>query len=344
MKRNENNPGGVFWLVMTAARGLAGFVAVYTLLSLLALALGNSYNQNTWWIDLGFLPTPLGPLMQLFAATLLLAFTLKLPKSRPRRWLTAAICAVFAIFALQNVLGVYAAERAGEIRLGSPVPFSLFIAFGFVILTLAVLASRDATDAKPPHKLISLSGIVLTVMITALLFPSGQIFCFGTTDYRDKMDAAVVLGAQVLPDKSLSLALRGRVDTACELYEQGLTPILIMSGGTDIDGVNEALAMKDYAIAKGIPEQAILVDTKGMNTQATVRNTLEIIRENGYERVAAVSSFYHLARIKMLYLSEGFDVLTVPAQIDERDRSTSVAAMREIPGWWYYWLGGVFGW
>ncbi len=344
MNRPEYHPGGVFWLVMTAARGLAGFVAMYTLLSLLALLLGNSYNQNTWWIDLAFLPSPLGPLLQLMAAVLLLAFAIKLPKSRLRRWGTAVIWAVFALFALQNVMGVYAAQRAGEVRLGSPVPFSLFIVFGFVLLTLAVLASRDAIAAKQPKKLITVGGLMLTMALIALLFPLGQIFCFGTTDYRDRVDAAVVLGAQVLPDGSLSLALRGRVDTACELYEQGLTPILIMSGGTDIDGMNEALAMKDYATARGIPAQAILVDTQGTNTQATVRNTLKIIQQNGYQRVAAVSSYYHLARIKMLYLSEGFDVRTVPAQIDERDHSAPLTSLREIPGWWYYWLGGVFGW
>jgi hypothetical protein len=46
----------------------------------------------------------------------------------------------------------------------------------------------------------------------------------------------------------------------------------------------------------------------------------------------------------MLYLSEGFDVRTIPAQIDQGDHSTMFASLREIPGWWYYWLDGVFGW
>jgi vancomycin permeability regulator SanA/uncharacterized membrane protein len=377
MKHPADNPGAVFWFVMVAARGLAFFVAAYTLLSLLALAIGNHYNLNTWWIDLSFLPTPLGPLLQLVMALLVGTFALRLPpgsrrlkhiapKSRSRsqvriarfsgylqsiggflgrirRWSTAAACALFALFALQNVAGVYAAERAGEVRLGSPVPFSLFIVFGFVLLALAVMVSRDAQGAKPPRKALTIGGMMLTVLLMVGLFPLGQILCFGTTDYRGRMDAAVVLGAQVLPDGSLSLALRGRVDTACELYEQGLTPVLIMSGGTDVEGTSEALAMRDYAVARGVPQQAILVDTQGMNTQATVLNTLEIIREHDFQTVGAVSTFYHLARIKMLYLDEGLDVRTIPAQIDARDRSAALASLREIPGWWYYWFKGVLG-
>ena len=178
----------------------------------------------------------------------------------------------------------------------------------------------------------------IAVVLCGVAFPLGQIYCFGLTDYRPSVDAVVILGAKVNPNGSLSGALTDRVDTGIKMYKLGQTPVLIMSGGTGVEGVNEAEAMKGYAIQKGVPAKAILVDTLGNNTELTVENTLGIARREGIESIAAVSSFYHMARVKMLYLSAGHDVLTVPSSGQYEGVSAYVAALREIPGWWYYWF------
>jgi vancomycin permeability regulator SanA len=201
--------------------------------------------------------------------------------------------------------------------------------------------TRTRTRTRVRSRLATAFGIAVTVAAAGVLFPLGQILCFGTTDYRQPVDAVVVLGAQVLPDGTPSLALKDRLDTAIDLYDQGLTPVLIMSGGIDAGGVSEAVAMRDYAVARGVPEQAIQVDEYGNSTQATARNTIEMARRQGLERLGVTSSFYHMARIKMLYLVNGIDVLTMPAPLDERDTSIPLTTLREIPGWWYYWFASV---
>jgi vancomycin permeability regulator SanA len=195
--------------------------------------------------------------------------------------------------------------------------------------------------AQPLRALATVVGITATVLAAALVFPLAQTLCFGMTDYRQPVDATVVLGAQVMPNGSLSHALENRVMTAIDLYDEGLTPVLIMSGGTDVEGNNEALAMRDYAIAHGVPASAVLVDTGGMTTEATAHNTAQICRREGFTKVCAVSTFYHLPRIKQLFLVQGIDVYTVPAQSYRSDGSEPLTTLREIPGWWLYWFKGL---
>lgn len=349
--------GGISWFFVSAARGLAAFLAAYTALSLAALALGNPHNQNAWWIDLSLLPSPVQMLMQLALVIVLAAFALRIPRRRASRIAGAAVCLLFAAFAVMNSLAVYDAARAGLVTLGFPLPFSIFIALAFLLLALAVFfahrtPSKSSKPAQRPQgaaagsprrggRLKTVLVMALTVVLLGIVFPLGQILCFGTTDYRDKVDAAVVLGAQVLPNGTPSYSLQERLDTAIGLYNQGLAPMLIMSGGIDVEGTNEAKAMKDYAVSRGVPESAILLDEYGNNTEASAKNTGRMFGEQGFERVAVVSSFYHMARIKMTYLVNGYDVLTVPAPIDTTNNSLAFSTLREVPGWWYYWFSGI---
>jgi len=374
--------GSARWLFVTIARGLAFFVAAYASLSLVALALSSSYNANAWWIDLSFMPSFLNLVSQLVLIAVLYVFAFWAGIRPWMRRAAAVVCVLFACFALSNMLGVYNAAEAGDVRLGFPVPFSFFIMCMFAFIAAAMLVgvssssrnsrlrpgaghaihgqhSRDSGATSPADEQHAFSQwelpprsrarrgwktvlvMALTVIVVGILFPLGQVFCFGMTDYRTRVDAAVVLGAHVMPNGMPTLALRDRLDAAIGLYEEGLVPVLIMSGGIDVDGVSEGLAMRDYAVAQGVPAAAILVDEYGSNTELTARNTVRICKEQGFERVAAVSTFYHMARIKMLYLSEGFDVRTVPAPFDPQDSSILLTTLREVPGWWYYWFANV---
>ena len=327
------------WLCVTILRGMALFVATYSFLSLSAYALGNTYNQNTWWIDLGFMPPILGVLLQTLLVASLYAFAVRIPRRFIARVLLALPSILFALFALQNMVVVNYTALGGRIVLGSPVSFSLFILLGFCLIAIgilfgAALVPRSRTSSRVMHVIVT----VLTLCVIGVLFPLGQVLCFGTTEYRTHVDATVVFGAQVLPSGTPSPVLQDRLDKAIALYEEGRTDILIMSGGIDVEGVSEAQAMRSYAIAHGVPAQDILVDEYGNNTQDSVENTVEMVMREGYERVGAVSNFYHLARIKMLYLKEGLDVVTIPAGDDKGGTPHPFTFFREIPGWWYYWF------
>ena len=157
--------------------------------------------------------------------------------------------------------------------------------------------------------------------LAAIIFPLAQISLFGFTDYRRPADVIVVFGASGEP-------LYDRLRTACDLYRQGFAPKLLFSGGP-----GEPEQMRNYAIHHGVPASATLEDAAGVNTEATVRNTVEASRG----RILAVSHFYHLPRIKMTFQRYGSEVYTVPSE------TTMYALMpyqlaREDAAFWAYYL------
>lgn len=115
-------------------------------------------------------------------------------------------------------------------------------------------------------------------------------------------ETAVVLGAAAYPSR-LSTMLEDRVKTAIELYEAGKVKKIIMTGGD-----NEAPAMKEYAIEKGVPEKDIQEDPKGINTLTSLRNLV------GKETsITIVTQAYHLPRSIFIAESHGLDVVGMAA-------------------------------
>jgi uncharacterized SAM-binding protein YcdF (DUF218 family) len=327
------------WLFACSLRGLAAFLALYSLLSLAAAFVGQAYNQNAWWIDLSFLPAALSALEQLALTVALGVFAVRMPRHLAARIVLSTPVAVCLVAAISNTVDVYTLAAGGEIILGFPVPFSLFVCLGMLALMAAMLLGVTLVSVSEQRgRAKTLVALLAFFCAAGLLFPLGQMYCFGTTNYRMPVDAAVVLGARVHADGTPSPVLQDRLDTAIRFYEEGYTPILVMSGGIDADGTSEALAMREYAVAHGVALQDMIIDEYGSNTQQTARNTVDTLRAAGMKKVAAVSNFYHLARIKMLYLAEGMDVVTVPSEAVKDPSFPLGNILREIPGWWYYWF------
>ncbi|MGZ0168216.1 MAG: YdcF family protein [Planctomycetales bacterium] len=176
-----------------------------------------------------------------------------------------------------------------------------------------------------------------------LAFPLLQIHCFGWTDYRRPADAAVVFGCKVYPNGKLSTALADRVRSACDLYHEGLVRHLVVSGGPGQGDIHETDAMRNFAVTLGVPSNRILVDRSGLSTEETVANTVPMFRKHGFERVLAVSHFFHLPRIKLTYQRAGVDVFTVPARQRNRLRNQEFMLARETVALWAYYARPLTG-
>lgn len=324
----------------TIARSLALFFGVFGLMNTVGVALGHTANQNIWWINYSILTTLLGSpgsyvavLLQVLTGVALLLWAVRPHASLWCRIATAALSAITALLALENAIVYWDALRSGELYAASPVPLSALIAGAFAFLTVIIMRVRRSETERG-----GLIGMTVGMCVLAFIFPLLQICFYGTTDYRRPADAAIVLGAQVHADGTLSTALSERMDTAISLYRQGYVPRLIVSGGTGTEGVNEAEAMRDYAVAAGVPADAVTVDSNGNSTEATVNDTVAILHDLGADDAIVTSSFYHMPRIKMMYLGAGVDVYTVPTFGDLLHNGTAKALWREIPGWWCYWV------
>jgi len=320
-------------------RGIALFFGLFSAANIVVSRIGGGMvGENIWWISMRGLPAAVITIVSILSALLLIGFALKPRMGRIRMVATLAICLIDAFFALDNVITYYQGLSAGQFRSILPValPFSLFVLIFFVIMAVFVVTTR-----RRHSRASEVAILALMFLLSFILFPLAQIYTFGTTDYAGPADVLVVLGASALPDGTPSLALKSRLEHAVKLYGEGLVPKIIMSGGIESSGVNEARVMRDYVVARGVPAEAVLLDEHGMDTDHTVANTIPLFKQLGAETILVDSHFYHLPRIKMAYRAKRINVLTTPSAMWPYSNSAKSTA-REIPAFWYYWLrGGV---
>ncbi len=321
-------------------RGLGLFFGGFALLNLLGELRSPHFDANLWWIDL----RPMSPAV---AATLLAASGVAMilfgvcPRmSRWRQCVTAGLIAALVGIALANAIEYVRLVRSGGIRSGAELPMSLLVA-----LALLIVVRRVLRCPKPMRGRCGLEAVVIaaTVMSCGLLFPLGQMWCFGKTDYRRPATAAVVFGARAYADGSCSVALSDRVTTACDLYRDGLVGMLVFSGGLGDGELSEPQAMRRLAMQMKVPADAILLDEQGLNTDATVENTARMFQEEEMVRVLAVSHFYHLPRVKLRYQREGVEVYTVPAVETYTLTQMPYLVLREVAALWVYYLRPLVG-
>jgi uncharacterized SAM-binding protein YcdF (DUF218 family) len=318
--------------IMTA-RMLALFIGMFTLMNLFGNAFWPGFGGNLWWISFGHvLPGLLAEsLLAIFAVTLV-TFAFRKRLRRQRSPIVAAQAVAFAFVALVNTVGFYRMVVRGQIDARFPLPFSLAICAGLLVIARSAWL-EPKVEGHGRWWLLAAGSASLFA-----LFPLALMLFFGNTDYRCPADAVVVFGARTFADGRLSDALQDRIRTACELYRAGLARRLVLSGGRGDGPVTEAEAMRGYALKHGVRAEDIFIDNQGVNTEATVRNTTPLFKQWHTRRVLAVSHFYHLPRIKLAYERAGVDVCTVPAPQGRLLLKMPYNMAREVAAFWAYYL------
>lgn len=77
-------------------------------------------------------------------------------------------------------------------------------------------------------------------------------------------------------------------ERAADLYLQGWAPVIVFSGGlgrltSDVWVQPEADQFAKIAIAKGVPEEAILIENKSTNTGENIRFTQQLLKEQNLD-------------------------------------------------------------
>lgn len=317
---------------MSVARTIAGFLGVFSLLNVLGNLRAPRFDATIWWLDLRWLPTPCDLALAAGLGVALLGFALRPHMSDKRRLATVILIALAVGIAVANAATFYALLLRGAIGGKVPIPISLLITAMLAI----VLAAARRRSAKPVRLRVPATLATLAFLLAAA--PLLQMLCFGTTDYRRPADAVVVFGARVYADGRPSDALADRMRTACELVTNGWAEYLIVSGGPGDGPVHETDTMRRLAIEHGVRADRIITDRAGINTSATVANTVPLFNSLRARRVLAVSHGYHLPRIKLAYQRQGREVYTVPARETYVLRALPYFLAREAVAQWAYYL------
>jgi uncharacterized SAM-binding protein YcdF (DUF218 family) len=157
----------------------------------------------------------------------------------------------------------------------------------------------------------------------------------------EKADVIAVFGAAEYAGRP-SPVYRARLDHAYELFQKGMAPVVITTGGSAQDpDFSEGGVGRDYLLRRGVPEQALIAETQGSDTAQSAARVANIMRANGMKSCIAVSDAYHVFRIRALLEHEGVQVELAPRP-ESRPRSLSErfeAVMREAASYLMWEVG-----
>lgn len=111
-------------------------------------------------------------------------------------------------------------------------------------------------------------------------------------------DAVVVAGAGVRPGGRPSVALYGRTRQACDLWEQGVAPVLALTGGVGDYPPSEAEVARQLAREWGVPAERIVMEERSTSTEENAEQLATVLAA---ERVLVVSDGYHVFRVRRVF-------------------------------------------
>ena len=127
-------------------------------------------------------------------------------------------------------------------------------------------------------------------------------------------DAIIVLGRQLKEDGPTAV-FEARLAQAEALWRHGFAPRIFVAGGTTgTSARSEAAVGRDWLVARGIPEAAILLEDRSQHTLENLFNVRADMRRAGWRTLLMVSDPLHLARAMATARGLELDVRCSPAQ------------------------------
>ena len=218
--------------------------------------------------------------------------------------------------------------------------FLPYLVYPAGIITILVLAGLIfCRSAKAKNRLLWL--ILLFVFAAGNKMPGAFLIrkleqAYPVYDGTEKADAIVVLGGGTVTkaDPRPIVEVNGagdRILYAAKLYHDGAAD-LILAGGSYIkwrDGQVETengVSSPASEIAElmtdllDIPEEAILVQDRSVNTYEEAVEDALILKEQGLNKIILVSSATHMRRAVPLFEKQGLEVIPAPTDFSFSDQ------------------------
>jgi uncharacterized SAM-binding protein YcdF (DUF218 family) len=200
--------------------------------------------------------------------------------------------------------------------------------------------TASVTDRRSSRHWILWPLVVLLLLIVASLvhIGSGIVRESKNLDLHPA-DAIVVFGAAQY-DGRPSPVFRARLDHAFDLFQHGLSPVVITTGGFAADpSFSEGGVGHDYLMHRGISEANLIAETMGSDTAQSAQRVAVIMRANHLRTCIAVSDAYHVFRIRKLLQHEGMQVQSAPRpdSVPHSMWQRGIALLREAVSYLLWW-------
>jgi len=174
------------------------------------------------------------------------------------------------------------------------------------------------TRAAKAKRAVNIVRRILTIVVVAVfvlwVISATAVLIWASRDEARPAQAIVVLGAAQYAGKP-SPVLRARLDHALDLWNRHFASLLILTGGTGSgDTTSEAAVGRSYARKHGVPDSAILVESEGRTTSASMRAVAGMLEVRGLQSALLVSDPFHMLRLRILARRFGFTPYTSPTQ------------------------------
>jgi uncharacterized SAM-binding protein YcdF (DUF218 family) len=173
--------------------------------------------------------------------------------------------------------------------------------------------TESAANRRPRnHWWLGLAALVAAVALAYLATTCVGIVSEAAQQDIHPADAIVVFGAAEYAGRP-SPVYRARLDHAFELFQRGVAPVVITTGGAAADpSYSEGGVGHDYLLHRGIPDPNLIAETQGSDTAHSAERVAVILRANHMHSCIAVSDAYHVFRIRKLLEHEGVQVYVAP--------------------------------
>jgi uncharacterized SAM-binding protein YcdF (DUF218 family) len=188
---------------------------------------------------------------------------------------------------------------------------------------------------------IAVAGVVASVALLA--YAAYRINAQGDLDERRPADAIVVLGAAQF-NGTPGGVFQARLEHAVALYHDKLARYLVVTGGKlPADRTTEAATARAWAVAHGVPPEAILAEDQGRTTLESLESVGAIFREHGLTTGLFVSDETHMLRVLRMASDQGIVAWGSPTRTSPSDRDAvrrQKAMLHELAGLAAYYVGG----
>jgi uncharacterized SAM-binding protein YcdF (DUF218 family) len=160
--------------------------------------------------------------------------------------------------------------------------------------------TAPGSGARPRRRLplaLKVFGAFLALFLLYFGITFMQVWAASRQDDAQPAQAIIVLGTAQY-NGTPSKALAARLDHAIELFERGLAPLIVVTGGNQPgDLFTEAEASANYLQDHGIPGDKIERETTSTNTYDELAATSLFLTRRGITEVLLVSDPFHAYRI-----------------------------------------------
>ena len=180
-----------------------------------------------------------------------------------------------------------------------------------------VAPPRQVVGARPRRRRAArwLPAVLLTAVVLAgglICGTAAMVVMQARSDEARPVDAIVVMGAAQYNGRP-SPVFAARLEHALALYERGLAPTIVVTGGKQPgDAYTEAEAAQAWLAERGVPVEAILLENAGRSTSGSIKAVPQLLPAEGTS-ILIVSDGFHLFRSELMFRDLGYQAYSSPA-------------------------------